>query len=381
MFKIILSDLFKAGIPFLFMPFFIRSMPISDFSTYAIFASYCTVFNILVSFGGDAYYKQSLSEYNGRLFQCIIANNIFIFIFIFIFVLFFFETKGIYVYIYALISSLFIPIINLYITRWVFECKYNNVLKLQLSLSFASSFIPYMFIFVVSNGAWGNRVVPLIMCQCCFFLLLLISFKDKPVFDFNVSKKIIKAGLFTLPIYIYEPIKLLIEREIINRYLGEESLGMFFIISQFSIAFSFVILAINKYWLSQSLNDNKHSSLEYFLLTIGMYSLSLVAYPVAEFIVGDSYKLDTIIWFFLMSSSLLYGYTNYLAQRIIITGQGKGNVSHIFPMVFTVLYTVVLLSFSSRLSIYYIAIFGFLLNVVICISYFLNMRNLKAVMK
>lgn len=341
-FVYLISNILNAAIPFLLLPVLTRYLTPEEYGEVAMFQMLIAA---LAAFTGlntlaaanriyyDDIHRQDMASYVGACVQILIVSSLVV-----VFVLSFFQELlakelGIEPFwiLMAVLVSASTFLVRLRLGQWQVRKQAAKYGAMQISMSFLNALISLFLVVVLVYGPEGRMigqsVAPLLVCILALFLLkkdglLAASWKPgfiKDAMRFGVPLIPHVGGIFLLS---------MVDRVVINKYLGLESVGIYMVAVQLTMAMGILFDAFNKAympWLFEKIKENDlHVKIKivrwtygYFLLALSMaIVVSLFGPTFVVWMAGDQYAAAAHVMGWLALGQAFHGMylmvTNYI---------------------------------------------------------------------
>ncbi|MEZ8389268.1 oligosaccharide flippase family protein [Vibrio splendidus] len=315
----IIASTVNAAIPFLLLPILTRYLTPEEYGVLAVFNTVVSLFFILCSVNVHAsanryYFECSGDDRLNKLPSYLFNSFIIVFfstgLVVFSCLIFKeyivdFLNVSFEVVMLALTLAVFNIFTQMRLGQWQVREKPIPFGLLLVCQSMLNMLFSLMFVVVWSFGVEG-RIGAILLANIIFSMFsLYLLYKDKLVkwnFSFVQIKSSLVYGAPLVPHMLGAFLLLMIDRALINSYLGSKAAGIYMVAFQVSLVLSLLFDSINKAvspWFFKKLNENTHSAkievvkVVYFLLFI-FFIITAVSFLSSkyfiDFVIGEEFS-------------------------------------------------------------------------------------------
>nr|WP_297456506.1 oligosaccharide flippase family protein [uncultured Halomonas sp.] len=290
----LISNILNAAIPFLLLPVLTRYLEPEGYGQVAMFQ---TLISALAAFTGlntiaaanriyyDDLQRQEMADYVSACVQILIVSSLLVFLAVSFFRIPLSRELGIdpFWILMGILVSAATFLVRLRLGQWQVRKQATKYGAMQIAMSLLNALVSLFLVVVLVYGPEGRMIgqsiAPLMIGLLALFLLRrdgLLSFSWKPGFikdamQFGVPLIPHVAGIFLLS---------MVDRLVVNKYLGLESAGIYMVAVQLTMVMGILFDAFNKAympWLFEKLKENDiHVKAKIVNWTYGYFLLALV---------------------------------------------------------------------------------------------------------
>ncbi len=326
-----ISDIIAKSIAVIFIPLFAFYMGPKELGLFGEWFSSYNILLALFSFGSSTYILVLLNSNNNiegikNQFLIDFLKWIFFIGLISILFVFFFKNELSSYYYSIIIVAFSFSFIQIYEALLRHNNQRKKYLFFQLSLSFMTSIVP--FLFVLYNSTWESRSIGLVMSILIILIYSVIKIFNKFKFDRNnnsIKKDLIKFGF---PIFLISTatwMKLLIDLKLLKSLNDLQAPGILFFSFQILSILSILSGSLNKsstptFFKLFSKNKNKD-----FLILISKLSLLIFLFSIVLILLINiliSYKLmeyrDALVIIYpMVIANLFYSVGQFFSAKFL----------------------------------------------------------------
>ncbi|WP_412500201.1 oligosaccharide flippase family protein [Vibrio cyclitrophicus] len=256
------GNLVVSLVPFILTPFLINNLSPSEYGRVALFQITLGIFNILVGLSTNgalvrANYNSEISrpkiyEYFFNANLIVLFSSLTLGFFVFIFQSYIYKATSIDVELLSisLFTSMMFYFIRVRLGQWQVNFESFKYIRLQVIQTTLLIFI-FFFVFYYINNSSESRIYShvlalIIVFIISFFSLLREGFYSQCKINYNYIKELLNQGVGILPHLIGIYILSFSDRIIVNKYLGDDSVGVLMLAIQVSLVLNIVVDGINK---------------------------------------------------------------------------------------------------------------------------------------
>lgn len=264
-----IANFFSRGLNFLLLPFYSHVIPVKEFGMYSLIISAATIISVFFHYGLNNSLTKYLSEtdsdelkkkYFSNIFFLISSTSLPLFAVLLLFSNHFSELvlhNSSYVssFNYGIISFLLLTYASLISSAYLSQEQSKKYVIKNLIASILNFFLNIVFLYYSKLGING-----IFLAQIISSLVLLLLCNDiiKKYLSFNLNYELIKKILvFSYPFFfscIFATLVEVVDRFIVNYYLGSEQTGIYYLGYRFGYILSIFVISFRNSWVPHYFN-------------------------------------------------------------------------------------------------------------------------------
>lgn len=340
----LLANVSVALVPFILMPILTRHLGPEGYGQVSMFLVAISFTGACVGLSthgaiGAKWYQLSNGEIGDFVSSCV-CINIILFLFVALLINVFSDLLESFllisiewVYIAALVSLLN-AFILIRLAIWQVNSNARKYALIQVMIAFVLGYLSYYFVVKLGFGAEG-RVYGHLLAYLVFFLICTISLISERYIRLSISKRYItgalKFGVPLIPHVVGAYMLSMVDRMLINKYLGSSAAGSYMVYVQISLCLYIISDAFNKALLpviyrvlsegeyKKKVNIVRISYAYSIFLALCVFLSYLIGTPVISIIAGDEFILPEGVLPILVLAQAFQGMyflvTNYIFYK------------------------------------------------------------------